>query len=310
MPGALAILLQAGSTLVLDASVGQRPCQSTPDEVIVCARSDRPTTRLSMTIAGHIGTVLVEPSGPRYLMCNPDFIARSGITGDSPVLIASVGSVDVVGGRATLPVTILGQSSELGVRWSSYRTVEGADCIVGPRSLGYRSVIFQLGRDRPDALDTVFPFDRYDRTNMVYATLPVGGAKIAMRIELAYPESVVTAPAARVIAPVLGGSMVGPPRSEMIINGVARPVRTLALRMPLAIGPVRLASLSARIVDYGQAQNLKTLTSDDGEADAVVVKAKTDPPAAQRLLRVGRDALANCVSITVDLRARKLTLRC
>lgn len=310
MPSLLTALFQAGSTLVLDATVGQRDCQSTATEVVVCARPDRLTTLLPVDVDGHAGTVLIEPSGPRHLLCNADFIAKAGITGEGPLPIASVGSVDVMGGRTSLPVTILDQSFTRGVRWGEFRTVDGADCIIGPRGLRYRAITFTLGRDRPDAVDTRFPFDRYDRGNLVYATLPVGTTSIAMRVELAYAASVVTAPAARVIAPILGGRMTGATRSELIINGVARPVRTFELATPLTIGPVRLAALSARVVDYGRAENLRTLDPDAENDGAVVVTAKTDPPAAQRLLRIGRDALSGCVSITVDMRERTMTLRC
>lgn len=311
MPSLLTTILQAGSTLVLDATTGQRPCQSTAEEVVVCARPDRLTTILPMTVAGTQGTVLVEPSGPRYLACNLDFIARAGIVGEGPYPIGRVGPVEVIGARTELPVKILDQEFTRPIRWSQYRAVQSADCVIGPRAMRFRTVIFTLGRDRPDAVQMILPFDRYD-AGRIYVTLPVGAAKLPTRIELAHAGSVLTAPAARLIAPTLGGTVTGPPREEVIIDGIVRPTRTIDLRQPLRIGPVALSSLSVRVADYGRADKLQTLAPNELDAtdETVVVRAKPEAPGAVRLLRVGREALTGCVSITVDMRKRVMTLRC
>ncbi len=311
MPGPLAYLLQAGATLVLDASSTPRPpCESNGNEVVVCARSDRPTTILPFSIGSVRGTVLVEPSGPRYLSCNPDFIARAGIASEDRVPIGMVGPVEVVGNRAELPVRILDTEDKRQLRWSEYRPATRADCVTGPRAFDYRMVVFQLGRDRADAVDTVLRFDGRD-SSRIYATLPVGKAKLPMRIELAYAGSVLTAPAARMIAPILGASVTGPAREEDIIDGVTRPVRTLELRQPLRVGPVAIPTLSVRIDDYGRADQLRTLAPDERSDEGdIVVRTKAEAPGAVRLLRVGRDAMAGCVSITLDLRKRTMTLRC
>ncbi len=311
MPSLLTTILQTGSTLVLDASTGQRPCQSTAEEVVVCAPPDRLTTILPMTIAGTEGTVLVEPSGPRYLACNLDFILRAKIIGEGPYSLGRVGPVETMGARAELPVQVLDKKFSRMLQWNQYRAVRGADCVIGPRAMRYRTVVFTLSRDRTDAVDTVLPFDRYD-SGRIYVTLPVGRATLPTRIELAYAGSVVTAPAARLIAPILGGTVTGPPREEVIIDGIVRPTRTIELLQPLRIGPVALSSLSVRVADYGRADKLQTLAPNELDAtdETVVVRAKPEAPGAVRLLRVGREALAGCVSITVDMRKRVMTLRC
>ncbi|WP_394653922.1 hypothetical protein, partial [uncultured Sphingomonas sp.] len=81
---------------------------------------------------------------------------------------------------------------------------------------------------------------------------------------------------------------------------------------PLRIGPVALSSLSVRVADYGRADKLQTLAPNELDAtdETVVVRAKPEAPGAVRLLRVGREALTGCVSITVDMRKRVMTLRC
>lgn len=97
---------------------------------------------------------------------------------------------------------------------------------------------------------------------------------------------------------------------EHIAWGIMRPVRRLALKAPWKIGNLEIAEPYARVSDYGRAMNVRSLDPDELEAGDVVVNAKRQRPGRLRLVRVGRDDLSKCVSLTVDRRKRRITLVC
>jgi len=311
MPGALlALLADTAVLLTLDARGTAVACPSIPsEEVVVCARRDMPTTRFPIQVEGTSGTVLIEPGHPYELRCNLDFILRSRLKGRYVRQFGVVGPKKVFGSYTLASVRMAGRRDTVVVGWADGTSVRSTDCSSGPGLLGAKNTQFIVGPSRADAREHVLPFSDF-RTSTVYAEVPVGKSKIAARFELDHDINVLTAPAARMAAPALGGSTVGPAYLTMVLFGIMRPVRLFETQKPLMLGGHAIPELYVRVDDYGEANGLRTLRPEEEADDDVVSTAKHVRNDGPPLLRVGRSGLAGCVSLTVDERRRKITLVC
>jgi hypothetical protein len=90
--------------------------------------------------------------------------------------------------------------------------------------------------------------------------------------------------------------------------GVPRPVRPLTFARPFRFAQLDLAGLLVRTQDHrGNAQ----LPAEAGaDPDEIVVTANTGRTRPRYTLALGRDWLAPCSSMTLDVRTRLITLSC
>lgn len=305
----LAAALQSSSMLVLDARQGQPACGSgSTIEIDVCG-SELPATRLPMSVNGKPGVVLIEPGGPDEFTCNQDFVVRAGIFGEGPLPLISVGPIKVVGAFGEITVLVSGQKVRRFARWTNRPSVRNADCVVGPRGLNYDRVKFVLGPPQPNASITALPF--YPRVRgSIYGSVPVGEDTIAVRFELDHSRSVLTAPAARIVARALGGTVTGPTELDHVAMGVSRPIRKFLLQKPLRVGSLSLQNSFVRVSDYGDATNIRYNPMDELQPGDLVVTGRFKNPGRIKLMRIGRSDLSSCSSITVDLRGKRIELAC
>jgi hypothetical protein len=304
----VAILVQS-STLVLDARPNPTCRRQAGDDLVVCAPGDVLTPILDARIDGMSAKVLVAPGAAHDLTCNPAFIRRAQIMARGVAPLADVGPVAVTGGYGQVGMTLVGRSGRYPVRWGPLETVSGADCVIGPRRLPFDRVRFVFGDRRAGASTVALPFLRRELGH-IYADVPMGRERLAIRFEQQYARSVLTAPAAQAIAPIHGGTSTGPLLAEPISYGVARPVRTFALHRPLRIGSLTLAAPYVRVQDYGRAMNIRSVDPDALEEGDLLVAAKRPKPGALKLVRVGNDDLSRCVELTIDKKKREISLTC
>jgi len=138
------------------------------------------------------------------------------------------------------------------------------------------------------------------------------GAVLDVELHLLRPVSVIAAAAAAELADVGGGKLVGPVQRVPISFGAIRPVRVLELARPVAIANLSLQRAAARLFDWAGKAELPP----DAEADdAALVIGKRGRQGAWRNLKLGRDVLGRCASISwqrdpADPQRGRFTLQC
>jgi hypothetical protein len=171
-----------------------------------------------------------------------------------------------------------------------------ADGVIGPGSLPYNTITIRLGPDAASVRDIVLPLENAD---LWYTQADVDGHSMRLIFDVSNAASIFNRPAARMFD--RGGAIpaAGDLAERPLILGLStlmQPVTTNLTVHGLSLGPT-----FARTV----APLLGAL-----EEDAIVAEGEGSetPPT----LTLGRDALvqAGCSTISVNRRAKQLTLRC
>ncbi|WP_203308976.1 hypothetical protein [Sphingomonas beigongshangi] len=145
------------------------------------------------------------------------------------------------------------------------------------------------------------------------AQIMFDGAPLRVRIDPLHPRTLATAGAAVRIARHNDGTLSGEAVSTEIRFGIERPVRTMTLARPLAIGPLAIDRLGVRIADNGKADAIRE--ADSGpvktDPDEIVVTASGKKRDLRRdVVSLGADVLARCSSIVFDRAAAVIRLTC
>ena len=304
----LPAIAQAASLLVLDARPDAVCRARDGEDLVVCAADDRPTDIVPMRLNRAAGRLLIGAGGPERMVCNASFAARAGVDDVQGQTLAMVGPLKVSGWRGTAQVVALGRRWTQPVEWTTREPLDRADCVTGPRRLPFERVRFLIGPPRADATAVTLRF--HHQAGHIYGALPVARETLAVRFEPSYARSLLTAPAAKAIVPVHGGTVTGRWLTEPIFYGVSRPIRQLRLHRPLTIGGMTLRDPFVRGDDYGSAMSLRSIDPAAVQEDDVIVSAKRGKPNGLKLLRVGADDLSHCVDLTVDKSRKEMTLTC
>lgn len=207
------------------------------------------------------------------------------------------GSDDTLSGRIARPRVVFdGEEDE-----RAFAAIFGvpvtrrADGVVGPGVLPYNTIIVRLGPDQPGARDIVFPMEDADvwRVNA-----DVGGETLQVMFDVSAAPTIFNRTASRLFDRPGGLVPVGDVVRLPLILGLEtmmQPVDT-----ELTVAGLDLGATYART-------NAALLGAT--EPDAIVSETQARNPPTPNVT-LGRDALSTCSSITVDRRARRLTLRC
>jgi len=207
------------------------------------------------------------------------------------------GSDDTLSGRIARPrVVFEGEEDE-----RAFAAIFGvpvtrrADGVVGPGVLPYNTIIVRLGPDQPGARDIVFPMEDVDvwRVNA-----EVGGETLQVMFDVSAAPTIFNRTASRLFDRPGGLVPVGDVVRLPLILGLEtmmQPVDT-----ELTVAGLDLGATYART-------NAALLGATEPDAIVSETQARNPPPP---IITLGRDALSTCSSITVDRRARTLTLRC
>lgn len=187
----------------------------------------------------------------------------------------------------------------------------GADGAVSPALLPHTAV--QLELRAPTTADRTVTLPASTRgllfADTIQADWPLPGGRLEIEFHPHRPISVASVAAAALLAQAGGGRISGPVHRTPIAYGVARPVRTLVLDRPVMIAGAPLASLDVRVFDWTGTAQLPP----DADASADTGAVVTGSRGRQRgwpILKLGRDALAGCASISWQPQGKLISLTC
>lgn len=211
-------------------------------------------------------------------------------------------AVGVEGGEATLRGRIArprlvfdGRSSRAFAGIFPTPVSTRADGVIGPAALPYDVITVILGPAPEGARDIVFAMDDPDDWEVA---AQVGGQSVRVNFDVSQPASVLNRAAARLFDNAGAIPIAGELAQTPLILGLStlmQPVTTELSVAGLPLGPT-LARTNSPLLGAT-------------EEDAIVVQADARNPTPPTIT-LGRAALSRCASISVDRRARRLTLRC
>jgi hypothetical protein len=198
-------------------------------------------------------------------------------------------------------------------RWTGHAYANAGDGTIGPGGLPEPVVRIALraprAGERTVALPLVDGGGMFGRFSGEFAQILVGGVPIRVRFDPYHPRTTVTANAATLIAGAQGGTLTGTTEPVEIAFGIARPVRTMALATPLAVGPLAISRLGVRTGDVGSAAAIPDAdVTPDPDEIVVTAKGKRDPKRDR--LTLGADVLDGCSAIVFDQTAKQVRLTC
>ena len=188
---------------------------------------------------------------------------------------------------------------------------EPTDGVIGPGGVPEPVVRFVLRAPLPGERTITLPLE--DEGGLLggwggsYALVDLGGQSLRVRFNPNEPRTLATAGAAVRIANLHDGRVSGETAPAHIAFGISRPVRTMRLGTPLAIGPFAISELGVRTADFG---NASAIREEGGDPDEVVVTGDRGRNRNRDRLAIGADQLRNCSSITFDKRRRQVRLTC
>jgi hypothetical protein len=150
----------------------------------------------------------------------------------------------------------------------------------------------------------------FGRLSGEFAQIIIGGQPVRIRFDPYHPRTTVTANAASLIAEAQRGTLTGSAEPVEIAFGIARPVRTMTLATPLAVGPLLLSTIGVRTSDVGSAAAIPEADAAPPDPDEIVVTAKGKRDPKRDRLTLGADLLDRCSAIVFDKPAKQISLTC
>lgn len=311
--GAAAVLVLVGSAV--SAADKAAPVRDVPVGGMIAA-----------TIDGKPVTLRADPGAPGLVLMTTAAAETLALKTGALMLGYSVGGQGAMQATTVRPMTFgttqvkrrIGfpsrKKGETNPRWIARAYADVGDGSIGPGSLPEPVVRFALrtprAGERTVALPMVDGGGLFGRLSGEFAQIVIGGQPVRVRFDPYHPRTTVTANAATLIAEAQGGTFSGASAPAEIAFGIARPVRTMTLAKPLAIGPLAVATLGVRTGDVGSAASIPEADAAAPDPDEIVVTAKGKrDPKRDRLTR-GADVLDRCSSIVFDQRAKQVRLTC
>lgn len=222
-----------------------------------------------------------------------------------------IGPVTVRGHRALASLSFAGGNRIAPVEWFARESAGGSVGQVGPFGVPATLVVFRLRGAQPGERRFTLPLDEEaNGWGIASTSLFFAGQQVRFAFAPHFATSVASAAAGGVIARAQGGRYTGPPQPVLINHGVDRPARPVGLDRPLVLGPVMLASLLVRTLDYGAPQGISDQIDGEGGPADILVTARTDRQAPQYIVYIGADALDHCSSISFDKVTMTVSLSC
>ncbi|WP_419808934.1 hypothetical protein [Sphingomonas sp.] len=259
---------------------------------------------VAMTVQGVSLRVRISPGAPAMPVFTDTAAGRARLKGGPFGARFVVGPVKLPARTAVADLTLGPVAFKRRVAWTERPFAEGVDGVIGPGGVPEQVVRFVLGPSRPGERTLTIPYDD-SRWGVGTAQMTLGGVRTVVRFDPLAPRTVATAAAAVALAAAHRGTVSGDPAPLPIAFGVERPVRTLTLADPLALGPLTIASLAVRVADGGAAN---TLREADADPDEVQVVGKGKP--GRSSLLIGHDQLRHCSALVFDKAAKQIRLTC
>ncbi|WP_394653013.1 hypothetical protein [uncultured Sphingomonas sp.] len=257
--------------------------------------------------------LLIDPGAPAMPILTEDAAARAGLKAGPFGIGYRVGPVMVAGRSAVGRIGLGDAPAKRRIGWTAKPYLAGYDGVVGPGGLPDPVVRFMLRAPQPGERTVAIPMDAdgglFGNWGASNAVLMIDGQPLQVRFNLHQDSTIATAGAALTLAKAFGGTLDDDRAEAQIAFGVKRPVRTLRLAKPFAVGPIALTSLLARTGDFGNAEGIAA-TGATSDPDEIVVTAKGKRDHKRDRVIVGRAALAGCSSLVFDKPAKVVRLSC
>ncbi len=269
---------------------------------------------VSVTLNGAAGRIRIDPAAPAIPIFTTPFAAGQARLRSGPFAFGFMVGPQQVPGLTAIGRIAIGEGArprKRRVGWTGRTYLEGADGVIGPGGVPEQIVRFVLRPSLPGERTVTLPLEDegglFGGWGGSYALIDLGGRPLRIRFNPHEARTLATAGAAVRIANAQDGTMGGDTAPTHIAFGISRPVRTMRLGRPLAVGPLSITELGVRTGDFG---NTSTIREEGGDPDEVVVTGDRRGNSRWDRLALGADQLRHCSSIVFDRRRREVRLTC
>lgn len=274
-----------------------------------------PDGRETISINGVTRIVRIDPGVPAMPLITNEFAEAASMKPGMFGFGMGLGPKVTVTGRTAVARVAFGGATPVKRRigFTEKPFAAGFAGVFGPGSLPEPVVRFRLRDATPGERTTAFPMvdqgDFFGGWAERFAVILVEGQPMRVRFDPHHPRTLANAGAAVRLARAYGGTLSGSTSPTEIAFGVERPIRTMTLATPFAVGPLTIATLGVRTVDHGHTD---TIADADQHADPneVVVTGKGKHDINRDRLAIGADLLDRCSSIVFDKPAKQVRLSC
>ena len=268
---------------------------------------------VAATVNGAAGRIRIDPAVPSIAILGPDLAIRAGLRPSLFGFGYLVGPEQVNGATDVSRIAV-GEGAEARRRRVGYTArpyTADAEGVIGPGGLPQPIVRFVLRPSLPGERTVALPLVEggglFGQWGHLYGEIDVGGSRLKVGFDPHHSRTLATAGAAVRIAAAHDGTIGGDTELREIAFGIERPVRTLRLGRPLAVGPIALSTLGVRTADFG---NTASIREEGADPDEIVVTGGRRRNRDRDHVRLGADALERCSSIVFDKPAREVRLTC
>ncbi|TXC72372.1 hypothetical protein FSB78_16530 [Sphingomonas ginsenosidivorax] len=281
---------------------------------------------IAATIDGTPVSLRVDPAAPGLVLVTAATAERLALKSGALGLGYAVGGQGAMQATTVRPMTFgaVAVKRRIGFpsrkhdskdqRWIGRAYANVGDGSIGPGSLPEPVVRIALraphAGERTVALPLVDGGGLFGRLSGEFAQVTIGGQPVRVRFDPYHPRTTVTANAATLIATAQGGTMAGTSVPVEIAFGIARPVRTMTLARPLAVGPLAISTLGVRTADVGSAASIPEADAPPPDPDEIVVTARGKRDPKRDRLTLGADVLDRCSGIVFDQGQKEVRLTC
>ena len=266
---------------------------------------------VSATINGAPMRLRIDPGAVAMPLLSTPAAQRAALKPGMIGIGYAVGPIHVRGRTAVAAIGLDGTTFKRRIGWTDAPYSADVDGVIGPGGVPEPVVRFALRPRAADDQAIVLPMADPHGLGASWgdslATTQVGDIAIELRFDPRQPVTLAPAGLGARIAGVLGGIWEGEVVQREIVFGIKRPVRTMRLAKPLAIGTLTLTALGVRTGDFG---NAGSIPEKDADPDEIVVTAKTRAGRRSNRLTIGNDLLSRCSELVFDKTARQIRLSC
>ncbi|HJO64041.1 MAG TPA: hypothetical protein QF469_01755 [Sphingomonas sanguinis] len=300
------MMRRAFACLLLAALTAATP--PPPERVIA------PDGKATLSVNGIARTVLIDPAALGIPIITKDYAQAAGMKPGMIEVSFTVGPVKLEGKTAVAEIQAgTGAAYKRRIAFAERPFANGFDGVFGPASLPDPVIRFRL-RD-PQAGERVISLPMVGGGGMFgdwgsrYVVIPIEGEPMRVIFNPRKAYSSTNAGGAVRLARAYQGQLTGATTLGEVAFGVERPLRTLALQTPVAVGPFAMTQLSVRTADAGSTATIADADA-PGDPDEVVVTGKGKHDPKKDWLSIGADQLGRCSSIVFDKPAKQVRLSC
>ena len=242
-----------------------------------------PDGKATLSVNGIARTVLIDPAALGIPIITKDYAQAAGMKPGMIEVSFTVGPVKLEGKTAVAEIQAgTGAAYKRRIAFAERPFANGFDGVFGPASLPDPVVRFRLRDPQAGERVTSLPMagggGMFGDWGSRYVVIPIEGEPMRVIFNPRKAYSSTNAGGAVRLARAYQGQLTGATTLGEVAFGVERPLRTLALQTPGAIGPFAMTQLSVRTADAGSTATIADADA-PGDPDEVVVtgKGKHDP---------------------------------